>query len=115
MSIKPGDVVLLKSGGPSMTVVSVGEDEIGCIWIGDEGEPFRETFPPIALDMVETDLEKDDDEDDDDDDDEDEEDEEDDEVADGHEGADDEGADADAEDDEMVEPEHGPLRRAGRK
>jgi uncharacterized protein YodC (DUF2158 family) len=114
MSIKPGDVVLLKSGGPSMTVVSVGEDEIGCIWIGDEGEPFRETFPPIALDMVETDLEKDDDEDDDDDDDEDE-DEEDDEVADGHEGADDEGADADAEDDEMVEPEHGPLRRAGRK
>ncbi len=114
MSIKPGDVVLLKSGGPSMTVVSVGEDEIGCIWIGDEGEPFRETFPPIALDMVETDLEKDDDEDDDDDDDEDE-DEEDDEVADEHEGADDEGADADAEDDEMVEPEHGPLRRAGRK
>ena len=114
MSIKPGDVVLLKSGGPSMTVVSVGEDEIGCIWIGDEGEPFRETFPPIALDMVETDLEKDDDDDEDEDDDDDE-DEEDDEVADGHEGADDEGADADAEDDEMVEPEHGPLRRAGRK
>ena len=56
MSIKPGDVVLLKSGGPSMTVVSVGEDEIGCIWIGDEGEPFRETFPPIALDMVEEEI-----------------------------------------------------------
>jgi uncharacterized protein YodC (DUF2158 family) len=107
MSIKPGDVVLLKSGGPSMTVVSVGEDEIGCIWIGDEGELFRETFPSIALDMVETDLEKDDDDDDDD--------EEDDEVADERQGADDEDADADAEDDEMVEPEHGPLRRAGRK
>jgi uncharacterized protein YodC (DUF2158 family) len=111
MSIKPGDVVLLKSGGPSMTVVSVDEDEIRCIWIGDEGEPFRETFPPIALDMVETDLEKDDDEDDDDDD------EEDDEVSDEHQGADDEGADADADtdDDEIVEPEPGPLRRAGRK
>jgi len=105
MSIKPGNVVLLKSGGPSMTVVSVDEDEIGCVWIGDDGELFRETFPPIALDLAGSDLEKDDDEDDQDDD----------EVADEHQGADDEGTDAD-DDDEMVEPEDGRLRRrAGRK
>ena len=109
MSIKPGDVVLLKSGGPLMTVVSVDEDEIGCVWIGDDGEPFRETFPPVAVDLAESDREKDDDEDDEDDD------EDDDEVADEHQGADHEGTDAD-DDDEMVEPEDGRLRRrAGRK
>ena len=114
MTIKPGDVVLLKSGGPSMTVVSVDEDEIGCVWTGDDGEPFRETFPPIALDPAESDREKDDDEDDEDDDEEDGKDA--DEDADEHEGRDNEGADAESDDDEMVEPEDGRLRRrAGRK
>jgi uncharacterized protein YodC (DUF2158 family) len=62
MTFKPGDVVLLRSGGPSMTVVSVDEDEIKCVWIGEEGELFRETIPPIALDLVETEDDLDDDE-----------------------------------------------------
>ncbi len=68
MTFKPGDVVLLRSGGPSMTIVAVDEDEIKCVWIGEEGELFRESLPPVALDLVETDLEEDDEDDEDDDD-----------------------------------------------
>jgi len=71
MTLKPGDVVLLKSGGPSMTVVSVDEGEIGCVWIGDGGELFRETLPHVAL-LVESDLKKGGDDDDEDEDDQDE-------------------------------------------
>ena len=64
MTFKPGDVVLLRSGGPSMTIVAVDEDEIKCVWIGEEGELFRESLPPVALDLVETDLEEDGEDDD---------------------------------------------------
>ena len=67
MTFKPGDVVLLRSGGPSMTIVAVDEDEIKCVWIGEEGELFRESLPPVALDLVETDLEEDDEDGEDDD------------------------------------------------
>ncbi|MDQ2079671.1 DUF2158 domain-containing protein [Xanthobacteraceae bacterium Astr-EGSB] len=92
MAFEPGDVVMLKSGGPSMTVVSAAEDEITCLWFGDEGELFREAIPAIALESVfsaigddeeEEDEENEDedaeDKDDDEEDDEEEEDEEDDE------------------------------------
>ena len=49
MAFEPGDVVFLKSGGQAMTVAAVDEDNIECLWIGEEGELFRETIPAIVL------------------------------------------------------------------
>jgi len=49
MAFEPGDVVFLKSGGQSLTVVGVDEDNVECMWIGEEGELFRETIPSVAL------------------------------------------------------------------
>jgi uncharacterized protein YodC (DUF2158 family) len=49
MAFEPGDVVFLKSGGSPMTVTSVGEDSVDCLWLGEEGELFRETIPSVAL------------------------------------------------------------------
>jgi len=49
MAFEPGDVVYLKSGNLAMTVVAVDEDSVECVWIGEEGEFFRETIPAVAL------------------------------------------------------------------
>jgi len=49
MAFEPGDVVFLKSGGQPMTVAAVDENNIECLWIGEEGELFRETIPAIVL------------------------------------------------------------------
>ena len=32
-----------------MTVTAVGEDSVDCLWLGEEGELFRETIPSVAL------------------------------------------------------------------
>lgn len=70
MELKPGDVVILKSGGQPLTVAEVHEDDIACIWIGEEGELFRETLPAAVLELAlmeplddEEDEEQEDDED----------------------------------------------------
>jgi uncharacterized protein YodC (DUF2158 family) len=70
MAIEPGDVVTLKSGGQPMTVAAVDENSVECLWIGDDGELFRETIPSIALTAIaiedeedNLDVEDDDDED----------------------------------------------------
>ncbi len=34
MGLKPGDVVVLKSGGHPMTVAEVDDDDIACLWMG---------------------------------------------------------------------------------
>ena len=73
MELKPGDVVILKSGGHPLSVVEVNGDKIGCVWMGNEGDLFRETLPLAVLELVDT---SDDDEDDEEDDEEDEDDEE---------------------------------------
>lgn len=52
MELKPGDVVILKSGGQPLTVAEVHEDDIACIWIGEEGELFRETLPAAVLELA---------------------------------------------------------------
>lgn len=52
MAFEPGDVVILKSGGHSMTVVSASDDEITCLWINEGGELFRETIPAVALESI---------------------------------------------------------------
>ena len=86
MPFAPGDIVALKSGGHSMTVVAIEEEGVNVLWVGDAGELFRQSIPAIALTMLEqnesdeseeTEDEDEDDKDGDDDDDDDEEDEED--------------------------------------
>ncbi|WP_339028091.1 DUF2158 domain-containing protein [Bradyrhizobium symbiodeficiens] len=64
MELKTGDVVMLKSGGQPLTVAEVKGDDILCIWMGSEGDLFRETLPLAALDRLE--IEDDEDEDDED-------------------------------------------------
>jgi len=64
MAFEPGDVAILKSGGQPMTVVAVVEDEIECVWLGEEGDLFRERIPAVALEKIEEDLDEEEDEDD---------------------------------------------------
>jgi uncharacterized protein YodC (DUF2158 family) len=49
MAFEPGDVVFLKSGGSAMTVAAVGGDSVDCLWLGEEGDLFRETIPAVTL------------------------------------------------------------------
>jgi uncharacterized protein YodC (DUF2158 family) len=67
MAFEPGDVVFLKSGGQPMTVAAVDEDNIECLWIGEEGELFRETIPAIVLTAAPDDDEEDEEESDEED------------------------------------------------
>ena len=65
MELKPGDVVILKSGGHPVTVVEVNDDAVECLWMGSDGDLFRETLPLVVLEAAEVDdPEQDDDEDD---------------------------------------------------
>ena len=66
MELRPGDVVMLKSGGHPLTVAEVNGEAVTCLWMGDEGDLFRETLPLAVLEAVEVDT-SDDDEDDSDD------------------------------------------------
>ena len=72
MDLKPGDVVILKSGGHPLSVVEVNDGKVVCVWMGNEGDLFRETLPLAVLELAEHE-EEDDDEDEDDEEDEDEE------------------------------------------
>jgi len=45
MDLKPGDVVILKSGGHPMTVAEAHDNAVACLWMGGEGDLFRETIP----------------------------------------------------------------------
>jgi len=53
MAFAPGDIVTLKSGGHSMTVVAVSDEDVDCLWVADDGELFRQSIPAIALTVVE--------------------------------------------------------------
>ena len=78
MDLKPGDVVILKSGGHPLCVAEVSDGKVVCVWMGNEGDLFRETLPIAVLESAEHDPEdEDEDEDDEDEDDEEEEDEDD--------------------------------------
>ncbi|WP_454650202.1 YodC family protein [Bradyrhizobium liaoningense] len=55
MELKAGDVVMLKSGGQPLTVAEVKADEVLCLWMGMEGDLFRETLPLAVLVQVEED------------------------------------------------------------
>jgi uncharacterized protein YodC (DUF2158 family) len=77
MDLKPGDVVILKSGGHPLSVVEVNDGKVVCVWMGNEGDLFRETLPLAVLELAEHDTD-DEEEDEDDEEEEEEEDEEDD-------------------------------------
>jgi len=62
MELKAGDIVMLKSGGQPMTIAEVKGEDVLCLWMGMEGDLFRETLPLAALVQVE---EEDDEEEDD--------------------------------------------------
>jgi uncharacterized protein YodC (DUF2158 family) len=49
MTFQPGDVVFLKSGGQSMTVAAITDENVECIWLGEEGDRFRQAIPAVAL------------------------------------------------------------------
>jgi len=66
--LKPGDVVILKSGGHPLSVVEVNEGNVACVWMGNEGDLFRETLPLAVLELADTsDDDGEDDEEDNDD------------------------------------------------
>ena len=56
MDVKPGDVVVLKSGGQALTVAEVNDNDAECVWIGDDGDLFRETLPLVVLERAEIEL-----------------------------------------------------------
>ena len=62
MELKAGDVVVLKSGGQPLTVADVNDQNIECVWIGEEGELFRETLPAVTLELAQVETEEDDEE-----------------------------------------------------
>ncbi|MBX9711543.1 MAG: DUF2158 domain-containing protein [Xanthobacteraceae bacterium] len=64
MGLKAGDVVVLKSGGQALTVAAIEGDMVECVWIGEEGELFREELPSVVLESVEIDLSDDESEED---------------------------------------------------
>jgi hypothetical protein len=68
---------MLKSGGHPITVVEVEEDKVDCLWMGTDGDLFRETLPLVALESTELDPEDDEGDEDEDEDDEEAEDDED--------------------------------------
>lgn len=59
MDLRPGDVVILKSGGHPLTVAEVKEDMVACVWMGDEGDLFRETLPLAVLELAAIDTSED--------------------------------------------------------
>jgi len=68
MDLKPGDVVILKSGGHPLSVVEVNEGKVACVWMGNEGDLFRETLPLAVLELADTSDDEDEDDEEDDDD-----------------------------------------------
>lgn len=66
MDLRPGDVVILKSGGQAITVAEVHQDTVACVWMGEEGDLFRETLPLAVVELAEIDAsdEKEDEEED---------------------------------------------------
>lgn len=65
MELKAGDIVMLKSGGQPLTVAEVKQDEVMCLWMGMEGDLFRETLPLAVLVQIEEDEDEEEEDDED--------------------------------------------------
>jgi uncharacterized protein YodC (DUF2158 family) len=77
IEVEAGDVVMLRSGGPALTVTGIDGETVRCLWYADEAEVFRTAdLPLVALTEIETDEDEEDEEDEQDDDDDENEDEE---------------------------------------
>jgi len=48
MDFAVGDVVVLKSGGPRMTIAALEDDEAVCVWV-EKNRTFRERFELVIL------------------------------------------------------------------
>jgi uncharacterized protein YodC (DUF2158 family) len=52
-TLKAGDVVQLKSGGPKMTVAAAsdnyGTPKVSCVWFDDSKKKLSDSFPPATL------------------------------------------------------------------
>ena len=68
MDLKPGDVVVLKSGGHPLSVVEVKDGNVECVWMGIEGDLFRETLPLAVLELAEDDEDEEEEDEDEDED-----------------------------------------------
>ncbi len=134
MKFAPGQVVNLKSGGQPLTVVAVDEDTVECMWLGEEGDLFRESIPAIALELAfgdedanfaadatpesagaEAIASDDDDEEADDEDEEEDEDEEDEEDDEDEEDEEEDEDDEEADEEEDRAEQGGPARGLGRR
>ena len=54
----PGDVVVLKSGGPKMTVDQIeagSRQKVWCDWF-EGSKKFTDTFPPTSLEILKGNL-----------------------------------------------------------
>ncbi|MFN8828622.1 MAG: DUF2158 domain-containing protein [Labrys sp. (in: a-proteobacteria)] len=58
---KAGDVVVLRSGGDAMTIESTKGKEARVVWMGEEGDLFRDTLPFAVLMAAEFDEDDSDD------------------------------------------------------
>lgn len=61
MKFSKGDVVIVKSGGPALTVVDVDDDEVKCLYFAEElGEFKKTTLPAFVLESYEEEEEEED-------------------------------------------------------
>lgn len=59
MKFSKGDVVIVKSGGPALTVVDVDDDEVKCLYFAEElGEFKKTTLPAFVLESYEEEEEE---------------------------------------------------------
>lgn len=58
-TLSAGDVVILKSGGPMLTVASILGDLASCVWFSDEEDAYRFEDLPTAV-LIAVDFEEDD-------------------------------------------------------
>jgi uncharacterized protein YodC (DUF2158 family) len=52
MSFQVGDVVRLKSGGPTMTVEEIDDAAAYVVWMDAKGSVSRDSFPPQLLETI---------------------------------------------------------------
>ena len=68
VTFEPGDVVTLKSGGPTMTVIGVKEDGVQCMWYAEASNEVKTAVvPAICVEKATAFVYEDEDEENDDD------------------------------------------------
>jgi uncharacterized protein YodC (DUF2158 family) len=53
-NLKIGDVVMLNSGSPRMTILDTDNNQPTCTWFNKQGELQKDTFHPSALKRIKT-------------------------------------------------------------